>query len=288
LKLALGTAQFGQTYGIANNSGQVSRESAKEIIDLARAKGIDTLDTAIAYGDSETCLGQVGVQGCKVITKLPAMPEKIDDVGGWVRNQIDDSLLRLNVTSVYGVLLHRSQELMGPKASSLYQALARLKADTLVSRVGVSIYAPSELDNLIDAGQIDLVQAPFNLFDQRMETSGWLKKLHEAEIEVHTRSTFLQGLLLMPATKIPEKFQHWRALFNTWHRWLLNNDISATQACISFVQSHPEISRVVVGVEKLEQLEQLVQAAKEQPNITWPDVSCSDEQLINPSNWNLL
>ena len=80
MKLALGTAQFGSAYGIANQSGRVSREEVKEIITLARLNFIDTLDTAIAYGESEACLGEVGVDDFMVITKLPAIPENIQNI----------------------------------------------------------------------------------------------------------------------------------------------------------------------------------------------------------------
>ncbi|MGP1664729.1 MAG: aldo/keto reductase, partial [Rhodanobacter sp.] len=72
MKLALGTVQFGLPYGIANPGGQIGRDDAGQILALARESGIDTLDTAIAYGDSEACLGAVGTKGFRVITKLPA------------------------------------------------------------------------------------------------------------------------------------------------------------------------------------------------------------------------
>ena len=288
LKLALGTVQFGLPYGISNQSGQVSRESGKDIIALAKSSGIDTLDTAIGYGESESCLGDIGLDNFKVVTKLPDIPDDVSDVGLWVRDQIHASLRRLNVTSVYGVLLHRSQQLLGPKGKDLYQALGQLKSEGFMRKIGVSIYAPSELDSLMNVWSIDLLQAPFSLIDQRLKTSGWLKKLHVSGIEVHTRSAFLQGLLLMPAATIPEKFKHWRPLLNTWQDWLLDNNISAVQACIGFVQAHPQIARVVVGVESIQQLEQLIQFSKEPLNTIWPNICCSDEHLINPSNWNLL
>ena len=105
MKLALGTVQFGMPYGIANQSGQVSREDAKGIISLAQISGIDTLDTAIAYGDSEACLGDVGLDGFKVITKLPVMPDNVADVSNWVHDQINASFQRLNVISVYLIII---------------------------------------------------------------------------------------------------------------------------------------------------------------------------------------
>jgi aryl-alcohol dehydrogenase-like predicted oxidoreductase len=288
LKLALGTVQFGLPYGISNQSGQVSLESAKDIIALAKSSGIDTLDTAIGYGESESYLGHIDVSNFKVVTKLSGIPDDVSDVGVWVRDQMHASLQRLNVTSVYGVLLHSSQQLLDPKGKDLYQALVQLKSEGFIRKIGVSIYTPSELDSIMNVWPIDLLQAPFSLIDQRMKTSGWLKKLHDAGIEIHTRSTFLQGLLLMPAAAIPEEFKHWQPLLNTWQDWLLDNNITATQACLGFVQAHQQIARVVVGVESMQQLEQLIQSSKEPLNTIWPNICCSDEHLINPSNWNLL
>jgi aryl-alcohol dehydrogenase-like predicted oxidoreductase len=286
--MGLGTVQFGLPYGITNQSGQVSLDAAKAIISFARLSGIDTLDTAIAYGESEACLGEIGLDGLKVITKLPAMPDSLEDVGSWVLDQMQGSLKRLDVPSVYGLLLHRSQQLLGPKGKALVQALEQLKAEGVVEKIGVSIYDPAELDNAMDACAIDLVQAPFNLIDQRLLSSGWLQKLYDAGIEVHVRSVFLQGLLLMPYAEIPEKFKHWRPLFNTWHSWLLDNNTSAVKACIGFVQSHPQIAKVVVGVESAQQLEQLMQASKDQSNFVWPNINCADKKLVNPSCWSLL
>jgi aryl-alcohol dehydrogenase-like predicted oxidoreductase len=288
LKLALGTVQFGLPYGIANQNGQVSRKDVKGIIELAALSAIDTLDTAIDYGESEACLGQVGVHTFKVITKLPALPNNVADVRLWVREQMQASMQRLNVTSIYGLLLHRPQQLLGSKGTELARAIEQLKAEGLVIKTGVSIYSPSELDSVLNVCHIDLVQAPFNLIDQRLKSSGWMQKLHDAGIEVHVRSVFLQGLLLMPATAIPEKFKFWLPLLNTWHSWLYENKTTAVQACIEFVQAQPQINKIVVGVESVHQLKQLIQATKEQSNTVWPDINCSDERLINPSNWNTL
>ena len=287
-RLALGTVQFGLPYGITNQSGQVNLEAAKDIIAHARLSGIDTIDTAIAYGNSEANLGKIGVGDFKVITKLPSVPANVTNIDLWVRDQINASLKSLNVKSLYGILLHSSQNLIGVKGKDLYETLEQLKTERVVKKIGVSIYSPSELDSLENVFKFDLVQAPFNLIDQRIESSGWLQKLHNTGVEVHTRSAFLQGLLLTPVAAIPEKFKYWLPLFNTWQSWLLDNNVSAALACISFVQTHPQIAKVVVGVESMQQLRQLTHKSKEPLNILLPNLNCSDEHLINPSNWNLL
>jgi aryl-alcohol dehydrogenase-like predicted oxidoreductase len=288
LKLALGTAQFGLDYGIANQSGRISHDEAKAIIALAKSRGIDMLDTAIAYGESEASLGAVGVDGFKVITKLPAIPDEVIDVSCWANNQIEASLKRLNVKSIYGVLLHRSQELADIKGAQLSKALQQLKVSGVAQKIGVSIYSPNELETVMTVCEIDIVQAPFNIIDQRLFTSGWLEKLHDLGVEVHVRSAFLQGLLLMPEASLPEKFGRWISVFEQWYEWLEKSDVPATQACISFVQNFPQISKIVVGVESALQLKEIIKATNTQENIAWPNISCADDNLINPSNWNQL
>ena len=287
MKLALGTVQFGLPYGISNQSGQVCQEEVKAILSEARLNYIDTLDTAITYGESETCLGAVGIDGFNVITKLPAFAGNIQNINSWVIDQIKSSLKRLNTSKLYAILLHRPDQLLTSKGDILWQSLEKLKKDGVVKKIGVSISDPSELDNLTNSFSIDLVQTPFNLVDQRLVLSGWLERLYASGVVVHTRSAFLQGLLLMPITAIPKKFKYWLPLLNTWHDWLLDNDISAAEACIGFVQAHSQIDKMVVGVQSKEQLKQLIQAEKNQANPVWPDINCSDKDLINPANWSI-
>jgi len=192
MRVALGTVQFGFPYGVANQSGQVTRSEAKVMLDLAAASGIDTLDTAIAYGDSEACLGEVGIGGFNIITKLPAVPENCDDIVGWVHGQIAASLERLRVASVYGVLLHRPDQLLRRDGEVLFRALQSLKDNGQAQKIGVSINAPRELEELTAQYRFDLVQAPFSLIDRRLQTTGWLQRLKEAGMEIHTRSAFVQ------------------------------------------------------------------------------------------------
>ena len=289
MKLSLGTVQFGLTYGIANQSGQVSLEQACEVVALARANGIADLDTAIAYGDAEARLGQIGVQGFRVVTKLPPLPDalsiEVTDAGMWAKAHLAASLQRLGVSSVYGLLLHRPADLLSHHGKALLKALQDLRAEGLVQKLGVSIYAPDELESLMPLGRWDLVQAPFNLIDRRLQTSGWLQRLKVSEVEVHTRSAFLQGLLLAPANARSAKFSKWAGLWQTWDQWQLATGCSALSACLAFAQSFPEVDRVVVGVDEPEHLRGVLAALSTPAPEHWPDIACDDDKLVNPSRW---
>jgi len=287
-QLALGTAQFGLPYGIANQDGQVTRSVAKDMLQYSADNGIDTLDTATAYGESETCLGEVGVTRFKLVTKLPGVPDGCSDVSNWVDEQISASLGRLGLTSVYGLLLHRAEQLLGPDGKMIFKALQNLKETRRVKKIGVSIYAPSELDALTTRYKFDLVQAPFNLIDRRLSTSGWLQRLKQEDVEIHTRSAFLQGLLLMPRTAIPGKFAPWAKIWGRWHDWLESHSLTAVEAALAYPLSFPEIDRVVIGADSKHQLDQIIAATRGGIPDALPDLHCEDENLINPAYWNRL
>lgn len=282
-RLSLGTVQFGLPYGIANTTGKVPAEQVGQMLAMAASGGIDTLDTAIAYGDSETRLGQAGVSGLRIVTKLPEVPPSVE-VPSWVQEQIQGSLQRLRVASVYGVLLHRPQQLRDARGNEIASTLDMLKQTGLVEKTGVSIYGPEDLDGL-EVRNFDLVQAPYNLVDQRLYISGVAQRLIDYGVEIHTRSAFLQGLLLMSAEDRPVKFARWHELWARWGGWLQTQNISPVQACLSFVLAQPSITRVVVGAETLTQLESLLAAARRAVLPDWPDLRCDDVALINPSYW---
>jgi aryl-alcohol dehydrogenase-like predicted oxidoreductase len=213
VKLALGTVQFGLDYGIANQQGQVPVDEAGAILDLAFAHGVDTLDTAVAYGNCEQRLGEIGVGGWRVISKLPAIPDGCKDIYRWVADEVTASLRRLHITCLSGLLLHRPRQLLEDGGDRLYKVLQQLKDEGRVQKIGVSIYEPAELDELFDRYQLDLVQAPFNILDGRLIDSGWLARLPEQGVELHVRSIFLQGLLLMHAGERPKKFHRWQTIW---------------------------------------------------------------------------
>lgn len=287
-RIALGTAQFGLPYGVANKAGQVSRIEAKSILHHAYIHKIDTIDTAIGYGQSEDCLGEVGVRDFQVITKLPGVPDGCADIKEWVEEQLKASLSRLGVRKVYGLLLHQPEQLLGLNGNALYNALKSLKEEGLVKKIGISVYSPSELDLLTNNFHFDLVQAPFNILDRRFFITGWLQRLKDSGVEIHTRSAFLQGLLLLNRVAIPPKFLPWNGLLKKWHDWLDKNSISALQASLAFPLSFSQIDRVVVGVDSKSQLLQILSAESDSMNTHVPNLSSEDENLINPANWSKL
>jgi len=287
-RIALGTAQFGLNYGIANQAGQVRLGDVATILDCAGATGVDTLDTAIVYGDSEERLGQVGVKQWQIVSKLPRLPDLAIDVGGWVRASVMGSLERLKVPCLGGLLLHHPADLLGSQGDALYAAMVELKSRGVVKKIGISIYQPNELDTLLEHMAFDVVQAPFNVFDHRLIDSGWLGRLRALGVELHVRSVFMQGLLLMPSALRPAKFQRWQPLWDEWDTWLSAHQLTPLQACLRYALSFQEIQRVIVGVDTPRQMNEIIAAAAGSLPPVPVVLKSNDVALLNPFNWHQL
>jgi aryl-alcohol dehydrogenase-like predicted oxidoreductase len=285
-RIALGAVQFGLAYGITNADGQVPRDEVARILNHSRKSGIDVVDTAIAYGSSEEVLGEAGMQGWRVVSKLPAVPDACHDVGAWVEEQVAASLTRLRTPTLYGLLLHRPEQLLGPLGKDLLGALKTLRARGVVQQIGVSVYAPSELDKLVSYMPFDLVQAPFNVLDRRMATSGWLDRLRNDGCEFHARSVFLQGLLLMPQDARPAWFDRWQALWQAWDGWLAETSQTPLQACLRHALAQREIDQLVVGVTSVDQLQEILAAAQGDALPLPSTLLTEDPVLLNPALWN--
>ncbi len=287
-KIALGTVQFGLSYGVANNSGQISLNESKDIIHLARQFGVNKLDTAIAYGNSEDLLGKIGVDSWNIVTKLPDIPSEIKDLKRWVADQIQGSLNRLKVSSLYAVMLHTTLPLSSRWAKEYWDILQNLKSQGIIKKIGYSIYDPSELDNHYSKFHPDIIQAPYNVIDNRLKTSGWLQKLSDNLVEIHARSIFLQGLLLMRQDQRPPYFKEWDDLWHNWHNWLESENLSALEATLWFVLQEAMIDNIVVGVDSVNQLQNILDVSNNYNKTIEVDFSNLDERLIDPSKWDTL
>ena len=284
-RIAIGTVQFGMPYGVANSDGQVDFNTASKIVSIAGENGIDTYDTSISYGDSEECLGKIGMKNKYVITKLPQIPEGITDIPDWIVSQVKSSLERLNVNKAYGLLLHDSSQI-DELGKIFNKTFMDLKSDGLVEKIGLSAYTPEEIAKASTLIDLDIVQVPFNIIDRRLLETGWLNRLHDSGVEIHARSIFLQGLLLLRRENIPARFNKWKNLWNDWHNWLDNNNVSPLAACLHYPLSIPQIDKVIVGLDNIEHLNDLTQSFDQSNRpFIFPDISCDDEQLLNPSKW---
>jgi aryl-alcohol dehydrogenase-like predicted oxidoreductase len=194
---------------------------------------------------------------------------------------------RLRVTQLDALLLHRPLDLMGKHGFVYSATLSALKTRGLIRAAGISVYAPEELDMLWSVFLPDLVQIPFSVFDRRLIHSGWLSRLRQAGIRIHTRSSFLQGLLLMDKANRPAYFQPWAGMLDRWQTWCVENRLTFTQSALNFVLAQEGIERVIIGVDSVSQLDEILLSASGQTAPLIFDSYTDDVNLLEPSRWKL-
>jgi len=284
-RIVLGGAQLGLPYGILNGGETLSGEEVARILDTAAGHGIDAIDTAIAYGQSESVIGETAQNRFKIISKLPPIPSDVSNVSQWVRTQIDASLSRLKCTSLDALLLHRSQDLTEAHGAELYAAICSLKVEKIIQRFGVSIYAPDELTGIIGTFDIDVVQAPLNVFDRRI--LGVIDQLTALNIEVHVRSVFLQGVLIAKPENRPQRFQPWSEHFARFDEWVLSTGLSAMACCLGFALQQTGVTKLVIGTTSPESLTEIMTSIPNMKLEVPADLQSSSEQLIDPRAWSV-
>lgn len=286
MKIALGTAQFGMDYGISNLKGQTSFDEVKKIIEFSRNIGIKKIDTAKNYGETEKIIGEVGIKDFKIITKLPKISSNEFNPIFFVENQIQDSMTKMKISKIDTLLLHNARDLLSVNGKKIYHKILELKKEGVIDKFGISVYEKDEIDQLNKNFNFDVIQIPFNIFDTRLIKTGYLKELKKKGIEIHARSIFLQGLLLMKRNTLPSKFLKWEKVWNEWFIWFGKNpNISQMELCLSYVLSIQEIDTLIIGVNNIQQLNELNEIAKNPLKDNFPQFNIEDKNLLNPTNW---
>ena len=279
-KLALGTAQFGLDYGVTNSKGKVQVEEVELILGCAKENSINTLDTAASYGNSEEVLGSIGISDFQIITKTIPLKNGVDEV----IKHFQQSLTFLNKSSVNGLLIHNINEIEHKNFNTLFKELTELKRQGLVNKIGFSIYTPEQVDFLLKNFDFDLIQVPFNIFDNRLIQGGQLQALNNKGIEVHARSVFLQGVIL-DFNNLSNYFSPWKKEFSIYQETVKDNGLSLLECALNFVLNIREIDKVLVGVNSERQLKEIIQAVKRRSNLSAYPIN--DINLLNPSLWKI-
>jgi len=290
-RLGLGTAQFGLDYGVSNRRGQNSLEEVRQILDEAKILGIDMLDTSPNYGNSEEVLGKClnSNNYFNIVTKTPIFDEETitKKSGSLLTEYYRKSLEQLRYDKLYGLLVHHVENLLAPGGQYLIKSLNDLKAEGVVKQIGVSVYNSAQIDKLLKIFKPDIIQLPINLFDQRLINSGHLAGLKKQGVEIHARSVFLQGLLLMEAEKLPDWFKPIEKKIDEYFLYIKEKNVSPQSAALSFVKNIEEIDYIIIGVNSAAHLRQNVKAFQDKVSLDFERFAVSDEKIINPALWKV-
>jgi len=288
-KIALGSAQWGMNYGISNTEGKPRTGEVKKILELAKKNGVDLIDTAYLYGDAESMLGKFNINSYRVVTKIPRLSKNkiTTKVKKELLKTFKNSLQRMKLDRVYGLLIHNSDEIFLNGSEYLIEALNELKQEKLVKKIGVSLYDNDRIEAIISSLSPDIVQLPLNVFDQRFLKDGTLKYLKQEGIEIHSRSVFLQGLLLMDYQKIPTYFEKWSGRIKLWRQACEMQGFSHLEAALNFVQNIKQVDNIIIGFENSYQFKQCLDFSMSKRKFDSTDLASNDLEFINPTYWKV-
>jgi aryl-alcohol dehydrogenase-like predicted oxidoreductase len=302
-EIAFGGVEIGMPYGIGvkNKNDMLSENEAVNLLHAAMDKGINFFDTARIYGTSETIMGKAFNGKRSDVVICTKCRHFIDNEGKIpsdlvlkeiIENSFDESLNALQTDHVDVFMLHQAnlEILEHDGISSVFQDL---KKEGKTIAIGVSTYTPEETQKAIESGVWDVIQLPFNLMDQRQ--AAFFAAAKEKGIGLVVRSVLMKGLLsnrgknLHPALKEVE--QH----ISGYDKLQDLSGYSLPMLATKFALSFPEISSILVGIDREEYLEQSVEAAngvylnddimKEAEQLAFPNADFLNLHHWSKMNW---
>ncbi len=296
MKLCLGTVQFGLKYGVAGNK-QPDLESCIEMLDYAYQNSVKSFDTASAYGIAEDVLGvfikQKKINQYKIEINSKISPDifKEGTNNNWyfrAKECVIKSLKKLNIECLDGYMLHNANALDNKEVIA---ALDRLKKEGYVKRIGASVYTPNEAKRTFSYNEMEIIQIPYNIFDQRLDKEGFFNSEILDNKKIYARSAFLQGLLLMPINEIPSYLSEAVPIVKKFDALCMENNITRALAAIDFVKSNHNIDYLVFGVDNLKQLKEFIDMFNTDVNRTIikqiaKEFKQISDNIVMPFLWN--
>jgi len=294
-RFALGTVQWGTRYGIANRTGQAPRTEIKRMLDRATELGIDTLDTARAYGESEHLLGELtgGDARWRIVTKLDpyCVPDGASpsDASSIVTKSIEQSLDALRRERLEVLLLHRAAH-RDAASGAVWSTLLELRSRGLIGDIGISVGTPDDAFQFLADPDVAVLQVPASLVDRRLEARAFFRLALEAKKEIHVRSIFLQGALLLDEQEIPKALSPLASVVRFLSSWARERSSTPRDALLAYAQQRLNAT-LVLGCESLRQLDENAESLRAP---AWSDADLDalsgalpalPDEVLDPARW---
>ena len=285
-KIILGTVQFGLNYGINNKTGKPDHNEVKSILDYAFDSKIRLLDTAEAYGNSHEVIGGYHANSNNkfdIITKFSSLRV---DLQKNISQRIRHHLKILNVDSIYCYMFHNYDDFK--KYFALFKTeLLELKEASIIKKIGVSLHSNHDIDDVLKFKDVGLIQVPYNLLDNKSKREAVFSKAKGLGVEIHTRSTFLQGLFFKDIADVKGKTAGLRKYLRELKQILGDNDMNSL--AINYVYSNTNCDGILFGVDTVEQLQKnIICVNNNKFDEIFSDIDSikvEEEELLNPANW---
>lgn len=294
--LSLGTVQLGMDYGIHNASGKPTLQTAFQILDAAMDAGINTLDTAAAYGNSEEVIGawlktMPRENRPFIVTKAAKLDHSsLDALRTDLRIRVENSKKRLGLSQLPMLMLHNCEDYLCDM-ENVRVVFEELKASGDIRFSGISAYSNHDYGVLAESG-FDAVQIPVNIFDWGQIENGGLQKLKDSGMMIFVRSVYLQGLVFQDPDTLPERMAFCKETLQKFHSLCRKYQLSPATLALSYALSLPGVTSLVLGSETVEQVRQNAELLSSAVTLSPTQMAeireyfvDTDPHILNPGTW---
>lgn len=284
-KISLGLAQSDKNYGL----GSKQIDNFFKLINSAIDYGITNLDTSPSYKNSDKIISQLNKKYLKISSKIPIAAVKKSDIKDFLNKTIDSIFEKNKINKLENLLFYDPLIPLEKKRWDIYsRKIEELKKNNLIKKIGFSVYNKYEVDNIINEINPDIIQFPYNVFDQSFNNFDYLRKLKKKGISLQVRSIFLQGLLC--CEKIGAPFNIWRNEFSNWKKFLKKNKLKSSIACIDYAFQNKYLDNMVFGIRNFSELKDLLYCISnyEKNNLDYSQLASNDKYLLDPRLWTNL
>lgn len=239
MKIELEAAQFGSNY-------KCSYDDIQNLLEFAKGNSISSVCISANNSVVEKILGQCRIDDFDITTKTISIDRTLtrNDNFENIKYEFYNTQKKLGYIELYGLILN-ADDILSDQGLAIWDLITDFKDKQYVYKTGVRVENPNELIEIIDMIDIDIVHLPLNLLDQRFVCL--LKEIKRKGIEIHTYSTFLQGVLLLNEYQIPEYFREIKHI-------LTSIPEPKMAYALSFPKLIKEVDKIILGCYTKEDL----------------------------------
>jgi len=262
VEIVIGAANFGKSYGIAQNNN-VSPEEVERILDWAEGT-INEIDTSEDYQGSQQAISSHS-EKFNITSKIDLNKlEKIENL----EDRLSKICLELNKVKLDRILLRPHKDLMFTVGA--LKKLKLLQSGHVVNDFGLTIYDTHELDyyaNIVDFPMT--FQVPLNLLNRNFQIAIDTNRAICDKATFYVRSIFLQGLLLMKPQEVPFRLKAANDFLRSLNSRLSEMGSSVLEATFAFIKEQEWIGGIVMGISSLEELKTNLHVFQRAKPVDW-------------------
>ena len=284
MNIIYGSASYTDFYHKKKEFNLQRKEKIKILKNLKKIK-INKIDTSPDYGDAEKLIGLFCHESIEIDSKLPQIAHNIDKykLGYLIQKKVEKTLENLKDKKIDIYYFHDPKILLSSNGEKIFQIIENIKKDKYIKKIGISIYDPIILKKILKNFDIDAVQAPLNIFDNRILKNNYINFLKRKRIKLIVRSVYLQGLLINKKLRYKIKDPKIQKLLNNWYNFLKINKLNAMNECLNFVKMK-KIKNIIIGANTYKELKELSNI-KYKTNINLNKFRTNNKKLIDPFRW---